>query len=122
MRAAEMYLIEAEASLRLGKDSEAQSLMTELMAYRDPAWNKTVTLDEILLQRRIELWGEGLSYYDRRRNSEGIVRSYEGTNHNLEFLTKIVDVPAHHKYWVFQIPERELQENPSILPEDQNEL
>ena len=96
--------------------------MTELMAYRDPAWNKTVTLDEILLQRRIELWGEGLSYYDRRRNSEGIVRSYEGTNHNLEFLTKIVDVPAHHKYWVFQIPERELQENPSILPEDQNEL
>ena len=44
------------------------------------------------------------------------------TNHNIEVLTKIVDVPAHHKYWLFQIPERELQENPSILPEDQNEL
>ncbi|MGM9764853.1 MAG: RagB/SusD family nutrient uptake outer membrane protein [Candidatus Cryptobacteroides sp.] len=122
MRAAEMYLVEAEADARLGKDSDAQTVMAELMAKRDPAWNKSATVDEILLQRRIELWGEGFSYYDRRRTSQGIVRSYEGTNHNLEILNKIVDVPAHHKYWVFQIPERELQDNPYITDADQNEL
>lgn len=122
MRAAEMYLIEAECYARLGRESDAKSVMTELMATRDPAWNSSATVDEILLQRRIELWGEGFSYYDRRRTSQGIERSYSGTNHNLDILTKIVDVPAHHKYWLFQIPERELQDNPYITSEDQNEL
>lgn len=122
MRAAEMYLIEAEGLARGGKDADAKTVLSELMAQRDPAWNKTASVEEILLQRRIELWGEGFSFFDRKRNSEGIVRSYEGTNHNIEVLTKIVDVPAHHKYWLFQIPERELQENSFIRPEDQNEL
>ncbi|MGN0188339.1 MAG: RagB/SusD family nutrient uptake outer membrane protein [Candidatus Cryptobacteroides sp.] len=122
MRAAEMYLLEAEAYARLDKTSEAQSVMSQLMTLRDPAWNKTATVDEILLQRRIELWGEGFSFFDRRRTSQGIIRSYTGTNHNIEVLTKIVDVPAHHKYWLFQIPERELQENSFIKAEDQNEL
>lgn len=122
MRAAEMYLMEAEAYARLDKIAEAQKVMKELMAQRDPAWNKTATVDEILLQRRIELWGEGFSFFDKRRTSQGLIRSYPDTNHNIEVLTKIVDVPAHHKYWLFQIPERELQENSYIKPEDQNEL
>ena len=117
-----MYLIEAEGLVRSSKKADATAVLAELMAQRDPAWNKTASVEEILLQRRIELWGEGFSFFDRKRNSEGIVRCYEGTNHNIEVLTKIVDVPAHHKYWLFQIPERELQENSFIRPEDQNEL
>ena len=117
-----MYLIEAESLIHLGKQSEAQAVLAEFAVTRNPAWNQDATLEEVHLQRRIELWGEGLSYYVRRRNSEGCIRSYEGTNHNMEFLNVIVDVPAHHKYWLFQIPQRELQENIYITEKDQNPL
>ena len=122
MRASEMYLIEAESLIHLGKQSEAQAVLAEFAVTRNPAWNQDATLEEVHLQRRIELWGEGLSYYARRRNSEACIRSYEGTNHNMEFLNIIVDVPAHHKYWLFQIPQRELQENIYITEKDQNPL
>ena len=122
MRASEMYLIEAESLIHLGKQSEAQAVLAEFAVTRNPAWNQDATLEEVHLQRRIELWGEGLSYYDKRRNSEACIRSYEGTNHNMEFLNVIVDVPAHHKYWLFQIPQRELQENIYITEKDQNPL
>lgn len=122
MRAAEMYLAEAEGLVRSEKADQAKAVLSEFMAQRDPFWNGSISVEDILLQRRIELWGEGFSFFDRRRNSEGIVRSYEGTNHNLDILTKIVDVPAHHKYWLFQIPSREFQENPFLHEDDQNEL
>ena len=122
MRAAEMYLTEAEALARLGNTSGAQSVLAELMAKRDPLWAGTATVDEIALQRRIELWGEGFRYFDVRRTATGIVRDYEGSNHNYELMTIIADVPAHHKLWVFQIPQREMQENVQLTEADQNEL
>ena len=122
MRAAEMYLTEAEALVRAGNTAEAQKVLAELMADRDPLWAGTATLEEIALQRRIELWGEGLRYFDLRRTATGIVRDYEGSNHNYELMTIIADVPAHHKFWVFQIPQREMQENIQLSDADQNEL
>lgn len=122
MRAAEMYLTEAEALARLGNTAGAQSVLAELMAKRDPLWAGNATVDEIALQRRIELWGEGFRYFDVRRTATGIVRDYEGSNHNYELMTIIADVPAHHKLWVFQIPQREMQENVQLTEADQNEL
>lgn len=38
------------------------------MVNRDPSWNKTsVTVDEVYTQRRLELWGEGFSFFDHLR-------------------------------------------------------
>ena len=122
MRAEEMYLTEAEALARLGQTSEAQSVLAELMETRDPLWEGTANLDEIALQRRIELWGEGFRYFDLRRTATGIVRDYEGSNHNYELMVIAADVPAHDKLWVFQIPQREMQENTQLSEADQNEL
>jgi hypothetical protein len=117
MRAAEMYLIEAEALVRQNKNTEAATVLKELMAYRQPSWNKaSVTLNEVLLQRRIELWGEGFSYFDLKRNNLGIDRTYEGSNH----MTKIV-VPAQDVRWTYQIPQTEFNENKLLnVDEDQN--
>lgn len=92
MRMAEMYLIAAEAECRQGTGhfSKAKSLLKEVISYKyeDPSEyeNKvdglqesnditlteenitsTTLLDEILLQRRIELWGEGARLLDYRR-------------------------------------------------------
>ena len=56
-----MILIEAEAYAHLGDGAKATQVLKELMAERQPDWNESsVTVDDIHLQRRIELWGEGL--------------------------------------------------------------
>ena len=119
MRSAEMILIQAEAEARLGQNSQAASTLAGLMAKRNPAWSSaSVSVDDVLLQRRIELWGEGFEYFDLRRNGLGINRRYEGSNH---LPSGQYAFPAHAKSWNFQIPRQELQNNTHITEEDQNE-
>ena len=114
-----MVLIEAEALVRQNKSTEAATALKKLMEKRDPAWRKSsTTLDEILLQRRIELWGEGFGYFDLKRNSLGIDRNYAGNNH-LPGYAKTV--PAQSPLWTYQIPNQEMQENSHLDASDQNE-
>lgn len=84
MRVEEMYFIEAEASAHLN-DGEAANLLTAFMTtYRDPAYSCKATgddlVDEIVFQKRIELWGEGLTFFDIKRLDMSVTRGYEGTN------------------------------------------
>lgn len=71
MRAAEMLLTEAEAAYHNGDESTALNCLKELMAQRDETYDFQGTgvdlLDEIRLQRRIELWGEGFCWFDYKR-------------------------------------------------------
>lgn len=116
MRAAEMVLIEAEAYAHLGNGSKAATVLKELMSKRDPQWNESsVDVEDVYLQRRIELWGEGFTYFDLKRLNKGIARNYQGTNHNYRFV-----VPAHDVRWTFQIPRSEIQENDRIDQSEQN--
>ena len=79
MRAAEMVLIEAEALARQGKNTEAATALKKLMAKRDPSWNMpSVSAEDVVLQRRIELWGEGFSNNDCRRLNKPVVRFHKG--------------------------------------------
>src|SRR5262249_14777039 len=72
MRAAEMYLIEAEALARMGgKEAEARDVLYTLAHRRDPQYTLSTNsgdalIEEILTQRRIELWAEGFRFYDLR--------------------------------------------------------
>lgn len=117
MRNAEMILIEAEAHARLA-DGQAASVLGKLMAKRDPAWVSTnVTVNDVLLQRRIELWGEGFEYFDLRRNGLSVNRKYAGTNH---LAAAQYSFPAHSASWNFQIPNQEMQNNVNITAEEQN--
>lgn len=118
MRAAEMVLIEAEAYAHLNQGSKAAEVLKVLMNKRQPSWNKaTVTVEDVYLQRRIELWGEGFSFYDLKRLNKGIDRSDEGNNHLAGYDIK---VDAHDVRWIYQIPLSEIQENKLINAEDQN--
>lgn len=92
MRVEEMYLTAAEAECRLGGAEEANAI-TDLMAVmsqRDPQYKCTKTgtamgtltsdetgslLEEIITQRRIELWGEFGRIYDIRRLKQGFRRT-----------------------------------------------
>lgn len=118
MRAAEMVLIEAEALAQQGKNTEAATALKKLLAKRDPAWNKTsVTVDEVWMQRRIELWGEGVAYFDLKRLNKGIDRTYAGNNHRTD-AQKVV--AAGDNKWIYMIPQTEILENTAIDEEDNN--
>ena len=119
MRAAEMYLIEAEALARQGNETGAAEALKPLMEKRCSAWDKTaVSVDDVLLQRRIELWGEGFALFDLKRNYRGIDRTYNGTNHRAP--DGLLKVDAGDVRWTYQIPLSELQENSDINSADQN--
>jgi hypothetical protein len=118
MRGAEMVLIEAEALAHQGKGAEAAVVLKELMAQRDPSWDMAaVDVESILLQRRLELIGEGFAYFDLKRNHRGIDRNYEGNNHLDGYA---ITVDADDPVWTYQIPQKEIQENIYISDEDQN--
>lgn len=81
MRVEEMYLIKAEAEAMSGNPTAgAATLQAFVQAYRDPAYTCTAATAEAVqnaawVQRRIELWGEGLSWYDLMRMRKGVDRA-----------------------------------------------
>nr|WP_319397994.1 RagB/SusD family nutrient uptake outer membrane protein [uncultured Carboxylicivirga sp.] len=119
MRAAEMYLIEAEAYAHKGEYAMAAEAIRPLMENRQPGWDMNeVDVEYVYLQRRIELWGEGFSYFDLKRLYRGINRNYTNSNHS---ISGQISVPAGAKNWVFQIPTREIQDNVHISEGEQND-
>ena len=118
MRLSEAYLTEAEALAHQNKNGEAAEVLKELMVNRDPSWSKSsVTVDDVYTQRRLELWGEGFSFFDHLRLKKDIVRNYEGSNH---WVGGRKNVSAGDWLLIYQIPRTELQENDMITEEDQN--
>lgn len=122
MRSAEMYLIEAEALAMQGSTAQAQDLLHQFMLTRDPNALKSkasgeALREEVYQQRRIELWGEGFSYYDYKRLRKPIVRNYEGSNHN-EDARKNYDAEAN--VFRFLIPRAEITNNKGISEADNN--
>ncbi|WP_411895883.1 RagB/SusD family nutrient uptake outer membrane protein [Winogradskyella sp. A2] len=118
MRHAEMILLEAEALARQGQDGQARTVLHSLVDTRvaDPSYIDTLSgqalIDEIYMQTRWELWGEGKSYFAMKRNQATITR---GANH-LSFVGESI---AHNDdRLTFEIPQREIQDNPFI--NDQN--
>jgi starch-binding outer membrane protein, SusD/RagB family len=117
MRAAEMYLIEAEARARSGQEPLAQELLYTLVKSRDPNYVKSTNtgatlINEILLQRRIELWGEGFRFYDLKRLDQPLDRT--NANHQ-QTLANVLTVPAGDPRWQFLIPQSEINANPAIV-------
>ena len=84
MRIEEMYFIEAEAAAHLNEAEGQKLLLSFMKKYRDPSYEISLSgpalIDEIVLQKRIELWGEGLSFFDFKRLNMSVIRGYEGTN------------------------------------------
>ena len=90
MRVDEFYLLAAEALAKLGQDTQAKTIYKKLLKLRYPEATATTDIayvdvltnaqlqDDIYLNTRIELWGEGKSYFAMKRNHKIIER---GSNH-----------------------------------------
>lgn len=124
MRAAEMYLIDAEARARMGDDVGARQALFTLASNRNPLYVLSVNagqalIDEVLLHRRFEFWGEGFRFLDLKRLNAPLVRNNAGTNHNGALVGGVFTVPAGDNRWQWQIPQNEINANPLI---EQNPL
>ena len=114
MRVEEMYLLNAEACAKTGDEAGARKSLKAIMALRVPdasyidALTGKALQDEIYLQTRIELWGEGKSYLAMKRNKATVTR---GSNH-LSFVGEAI--PYNDERLTFEIPEGEIQFNPFI--------
>lgn len=117
MRAAEMYLIEAEAKARMNQDAAAAAVLFTLANKRDPNYVLSTNtgadlINEILTQRRIELWGEGFRFTDLKRTNSALDRT--GANHNASIAVTL-QVPAGDKRWEWLLPTDELNANSSAV-------
>jgi len=117
MRAAEMYLIEAEAKARLGQDAGAQDALFTLLKNRDASYTKstktgTALINDILLQRRIELWGEGFRFYDLKRLNQPLDRT--GANHDAS-VAVVLTIPVDDVRWEFLIPQDEINNSNGLV-------
>ena len=118
MRVEEMYLIEAEATAHFDS-SKGKQLTEAFMAYRDPKYSFPVTasttdeiVEEIIFQKRCELWGEGVLFFDFKRLDMGIENGYEGTNtpNGQDFQTE-----GRCPSWNICIPISEMQQNKALV-------
>lgn len=121
MRAAEMYLIEAEAQARRGgNDNLAAQALYTLAVNRNPSYilstnTGAALITEIMNQRRVELWGEGFRFYDLKRTNAALDRT--GANHNATIATEM-SIPANDKMWQFLIPQSEINATNGVVTQN----
>ncbi|MFZ4861755.1 RagB/SusD family nutrient uptake outer membrane protein [Sphingobacterium sp. Mn56C] len=141
MRSAEMVLIEAEGYARAGKTDKAVAALNRLRSARKASlYDATAAKDllqEILLERRKELWGEGFSLWDIIRTqgkvsrkqylnpdgtpikvsvtlADGSVKVLDGQGHRVVKFPNGKDFSENSDYYLFAIPFAEREQNPNL--------
>ena len=121
MRIEEMYFIQAEAMAQNGDISGAQTVLNSLINTRDPQYSfnpssKRAFLKEMLRQKRVEFWGEGIVFFDYKRLDFGFARGYDGSNHAPIYM---YNCHGRSPQWNLVITRTESQSN-SAIDEDNN--
>lgn len=135
MRLGEMYYIKAESEALLGKTSEAAKTLEAVMVTRDPEYKTPAGLSqsdlawEIQRNKRIDLYWEGLAFFDMKRLGEvpnrmaaanaqhlqkkGIPPFYYNKFKERNTGKNVVSLPktADSKEWQFVIPYDEIKGN-----------
>ena len=82
MRMEEMEFIISECDAR---DGNSATLVNFMKSYRNPDYVCTASgkdlVSEVIFQKRVEFWGEGIIFFDYKRLNMPVNRAYEGTNH-----------------------------------------
>lgn len=140
LRAEEMQLVLAEALANADRLPEAKDALAALMSRRNPNYQAildnvvmskelrmgsigtpTTLMDQIILQRRIELWGEAERIFDILRLKTGFSRNAPGTNHSALLTWDTLD--PDNKEFILTIPQKEFDGNPNMdANTDQNPM
>lgn len=122
MRASELLLNEAEAALEQGDETTAKACLVELNSKRINGYTCTATGDalkeELRLYRRMELWGEGDTWFSFKRWNITATRDSwvagDPTSGNFMAAYKGSWDPTYGNGWRYQIPRIEKDYNPYI--------
>ena len=122
-RIAEQYLIAAEGYAMSSRPDQANKYLNLLRASRIPGWSeKNYSGDELMAQikmeRAKELYGEGFRFKDLKRWNQGFSRS-EAQDKNLVIdagstYTELMSREASDPFFVWPIPQAEIDANPQI--------
>lgn len=120
MRAEEMILIQAEATAKAGDLAKGRSLLESFVkTYRDPAFRSVASdvesfSNEVWLQRRIELWGEGFAMADKLRLGKNIVRFIPGRATNVPVDYQF-NIAADDQWLRMRFTQDELDANKGVV-------
>lgn len=133
MRLGELYYIQAEAEARQGKYAEAQATLFAVMSTRDPAYQQSSStgealIEEIMNNKRMDLWGEGLRFFDMKRlgivpnRSEANIANYaiiktvagdvaynRAIQRNSGSFAEMIPTSVDTDAWQFVIPLKEIE-------------
>lgn len=121
MRVEEMYLILAEAQAMSGAPGTgAQTLQQFVQTYRNPSYTCKATTaedvqDAVFQQKRIELWGEGLIWFDYMRLNKGVDRT-----NAMASYTYTLKIEPEDPVLIYCIPQSEISANKAISDADNN--
>ncbi|MGI5974274.1 MAG: RagB/SusD family nutrient uptake outer membrane protein [Paludibacter sp.] len=127
MRAEEMIFIKAEGLAKSGNAGGAKTLLEGFVngnrmvsgsGYTAPSGAAELA-DEIWFQRRIELWGEGFSFYDIMRLKKPVTRVVDGVTSFPAAWQFNIEAEAPILLWL--VPKAEIEANKGIKEEDNNE-
>lgn len=140
MRAEEMQLVKAEALANAGRLAEAKTALEDLLKLRNPNYTTFLSgiemsnqlkmgsigspitlMDHIILQRRIELWGESERIFDIMRLKTGFDRNAANSNHTSKPTWNTLD--PQNKEFILTIPQKEFDGNENLdASKDQNPI
>ena len=111
LRVEELYLILAEAQAMTSPSTGAATLGDFVRTYRNPDYTNPVGTAEdirkaVYWQRRVELWGEGVSYFDMMRLKTGVDRRGAGFEPSLVF-----NIAPNDPVLLYHIPQAETNAN-----------
>ena len=113
MRVEEMYLTEAEATAHYDA-ATGKTLLQSFMVNRNPSYTVPAAndlVDEIIFQKQIEFWGEGIIFYDLKRLNKSMHNGDNGTNapSSAQFTTD-----GRAPWWNCVIPLTAVQQNTGL--------
>lgn len=123
LRVQDPILLEIEAVNEQGRTADAAAMLNAFMKERDPEFVAKTDQDglreQIRINRRIELWGEGTTWFDFRRWDLDVNRgktailpdgTEEETNH--PYVSKVFSLNDIH--YIHLIPQREVNNNKEL--------
>lgn len=116
MRIEEMYLIAAEANAQAGDLAAAQKWFKAFIDTRDPGTavpaSARALIDEVIWQKRLEFWGEGVVFNDFKRLNLSLKTGYSKSNiaEGMGFASD-----GRAPWWNLCIPISEVQRNTALV-------
>ena len=118
MRVEEMYFIKAEAALHAKGVGAAKSELESIVRTRNAGYtcdksSEADVLEELIFQKDIEFWGEGVNYFDDKRLERGLYRAYYGTS--VTRVQQLINCDGVFPGWTPGFPQAEMNGNQALL-------